>query len=248
MEYGKQVKKRDGSIVQVLLIRSDLNSNFTGSPFHYEKIKAMYRVNKKIYYSLPVSYKDNKIQIEIETGKTSFVEVFIFARGKDSVYTAETSFYLFGKSEKHAEKELPEGKPGPFPIVTILSPAFNYWPQTGCEYRFKINSGKKVRESMEIMAINEYKVSSLTLSGNGEFKYSPPHDRDLDLQGAGAYKSAVIYIREKSGGRIFIRTYTLLFHRSRYGYYNLKSGLFLISGSMVFFFLLVILRRGKRFR
>jgi hypothetical protein len=210
-------------------------------------MKAVYRVNKVKCYSVPVRSLNNKAHIKIKAGKASFIEVCLTVREKDTVYTAETSFYLFGKSGKETERENPADKPVLFPIVSILSPAYNYWPQTGEEYTFKVNSGKDPGKSIKIMAIDKKKISPLNPRGNGEFTYTPPHDRDLDTQSAGAYKGNIIQIKEKRGSRMYKRTYTLLLHRSRYAYLHLKSGLVLVSGTMAFFLSLVIFTRRKKY-
>ncbi len=246
LEYGKQLKNKDGSVVQVLWING--SSKHFYSLFRHSEFKAICRVDKKNCYSLPVLSHDNRALIKIKAGKASFFEVRIFTVMKNAVYTAETSFSLFGQSNKPPEREGLTDQPEDFPAVSILSPLNNYWPQTGRVYRFKLNSGRDTGNYPEIKAVDKGIVLSLEPDSNGEFTCIPPHDRDLDTRGAAAYKNSFIQIKEKRGGRIFRRTYTLLLHRSRDAYHDLKSGLFLVSGSMAFFLFLVIRARGKKNR
>jgi hypothetical protein len=248
LEYGKQLKKKDGTIIQRFWIRSNGGLGKNKALFPPGEMKAVYRVNKEKCYSLPVRSLNSKAYIEIKGGRPSFFEVCLTASDKGTHYTAETSFYLFGKSGEPAERGDPIEKPDIFPIVSILSPVYNYWPQTGQEFTFEVNSEAGPGKTVEIKAVDRGKISNLGPAANGKFIYMPPHDRDLNERGPGAYKGCIIRIKEKRGGRISKRTCTLLLHRSRYAYHDLKPGLYLISGTMAFFLSLVIALRRKKNR
>ncbi len=246
LEYGKQLKNKDGSVVQVLLVRDNGGSKSFNSLSSRGKFKAIYRVDRKNNYSLPLYFDRGRAELRIKSGKTSFFEVRLTACLDGALYSAETSFYLFGKADYLIKRDKLKDIPEHFPIISMHFSADNYWPQTGREYRFKVNS--HTGYIPEIKAIDKKNILSLDLHHSGEFTYTPSHDRDLDKQGSGAYKGSVIYMKEEGGGRIFKRTYTLLLHRSRSAYHDLTSGLFLLSGSIAFFLSLVILARMRKFR
>lgn len=246
IEFKKHVKEKDGSLTQILRIRKSKGlKNRTGLSKFYN-IKAVYNINReKEFYRAPIQYRNNEAEIKITAGKTSFFKVYVFVITETINYIAETSFYVFGSSKNPIHRDILRTELDFLPNLKIIYPEYNYWPQTGQEFKFLLGSDKVNFTVNDAKVIDKGNIETLKLSPDGKFSYIPPSDKLLDLQGISAFKGNILYFRMKSNNKITKLTYTLLLHRSRFANLRLKHGIALFVGTIIFFTFSVLIARKR---
>ncbi len=259
IEYGKQIKERNGSVTQPLSIYygrfPDKKEDVSG----LEDLKVFYTRNKKdengenIFYAVDIE-KDKKTSfVRINSLKTNRFTVVV--KGKRSSgeqeynYLAKTSFFIFGHSPFN-EKEIEPVLSGEISnrLEICIAPEHSGWPQTGNHIKltplFDKNRlcGKKIR-------IADENIDSVDVKTNdeGNFAYTPPDDKKLKRKWLTAYKQTVILLEETKGNTTYKSSYTLLFHRSRFGNRNLFLGRSIFAGTMAVTFIVIAIRR-RRFK
>ncbi|MFH1904202.1 MAG: hypothetical protein ABIK53_01575 [bacterium] len=257
IEYEKQIKEKNGSVTQPLSIHYGRFPDKKGDVSDLEDVKVFYTLNKEdengenIFYGADIE-KDKKTSfVRINSLKTNCVTVIV--KGKRSSgemeynYLAKASFFLFGHSpfkEKEIEPVLSDEIGNRLEIC--IAPEHSYWPQTGDHVKLAPLFDKNPLGKKKIHIADENKNPiDVETNDEGNFVYISSDDKKLRQKGLTAYKQTVILAEETEGNITYKSSYTLLFHRSRFGNRNLILGSSIFAGTMAVTFVIIAIRRRK---
>ncbi|MCP4117727.1 MAG: hypothetical protein GY737_20480 [Desulfobacteraceae bacterium] len=250
LEYGRQINGKNGAVTQVLYINHGRYPKNSVDTANFDELTAFYRVKDQssnkdaIYYRAEIQKIDGKPALKIKACQTALFEVFVRGTIARQSFLAQTSLIMFGHcSEK--EKREPLGRQDEFPFFSLVSPIYNYWPQTGQTFKFVFNpADSAVADATVMVADGNRIVKKIDLSPLN-FDYTPLHDRKLNQKGYDACKENILFVKQ-GGGESFCKTaYTLLLHRSRTAFFNLSSGVALFFLTIIVVSSITLIRRRK---
>ena len=257
IEYGKQIKEKDGSRTQPLFIYYGRFPDKKGDVSELENLRVFYTLNKKnenaenIFYGADIE-KDKKTSfVKVNSLKSNRFTVLV--KGKrnsgeqEYKYFAKASFVIFGHSpfkEKEIEPVLSNEISNRLEIR--IAPEHSGWPQTGNHVKLTplFDKDHLCEKKIHIADENINSVDVKT-SDKGNFVYTPPDDKKLKRKWLTAYKQTVMLVEETKGNTTYKSSYTLLFHRSRFGSRNLVLGSGIFGGTMAVTFIVIAIRRRK---
>jgi len=162
----------------------------------------------------------------VQSGVNVTVDVFARAEIEGRPYFAQTRIILYGRSgetEENRDDEAPD-----LPEFTVRSNGESYWPQTGHEFTFDFK-GEKTDSPLEVRGGRGELLDEIQ-SSEAVYKYTAPHDPDLNLAGRAAFKPLIFVFQINGGGTA---SYTQIVHRPRHGYRNMKAGLGVLTASFL---------------
>ncbi|MBU0478851.1 hypothetical protein KKC91_09835 [bacterium] len=257
VEYGKQIKEKNGSVTQPLSIYYGRFPDRKGDVSGLKDIKVFYTLNKKnengenIFYGADIEEDKKTSFVRINSLKTNCVTVLVKGKrnfkGVECNYLAKASFLLFGHSpfkEKEIEPVLSDEISDRFEIC--IAPEHSCWPQTGNHVKLTplFDKNHLCKKKIHIADENKNPIDVET-NDEGNFVYISSDDKKLRQKGLTAYKQTVILAEETEGNIIYKSSYTLLFHRSRFGSRNLILGGSIFAGTIAVTFIIIAVRRRK---
>lgn len=257
MEYGKQIKERNGSRTQPLSIYHGRFSDRKRNVSELEDLKVFYTRNKKdengenIFYSMNIEKDKKTFFVRINSLKRNRFTVIV--KGKRSFgeqeykYLAKASFVIFGHSPFNMKKIEPVLSDEINNRLEIcIAPEHSGWPQTGRRVKLTPLFDKNPLIKKKIHIADENIASAdVKTNDEGNFIYTPPDDKKLKRKWLTAYKQTVILVEETKGNTSYKTSYTLLFHRSRFGNRNLFLGKSIFAGTAILTFIIIAVRRRK---
>ncbi len=263
IDCAQQSRHKNGALTQYYHIRH--NADIRPNCLDAEDYKVLYRFRirskpkrhpygfdlvtpKDGYYSTPIICDKDGLYFTIKSEGNNIVEVFVVVSCGRKQFLAHVIHPIFGKAphEKPVQKgvaQLPQGLPR-----LRLGPKFSVrsmYMQTGRTYRFEYMSKDSTAKSVSIIE-NQQHMASLTVSDDGTFAYTPPHDPKLDRSGPYDYKQTVVLVEETGAKREYAATQTLLLHRSYTARNRLKPGLMLFGAVFLAVSLIVVFNRKYR--
>jgi hypothetical protein len=183
-------------------------------------------------------------RVAITSDKASFFRLFAFGGLKNRYYVAQADFPGFGNSKVRVEKKpaLPPKKP--MPLIDLLLPKFNYWPQTGQCFTFRLQPDVPVND-IELFVLENGRLRALEINEKKGFSYVPPHDKELRNGNVAAGRQDTIIARITNGNDIYKISYSMLFHRSRTAFLDQKAGFTVFLASALFFCIWVAIKRKR---
>ncbi|MBN2534355.1 MAG: hypothetical protein JXB88_15820 [Spirochaetales bacterium] len=262
IEFGEHHKEKDASVTQELHIYYGSFPDYKTTLLHLDEVKGVYTMNEidtkgdVVYYPLEIIEEKGEVFIRITSHKTNPFTVLIQGeknnKKQKKIYLAKTSFFLFGNSnKKQVESEL-------FTSNTVIkiaenlqihiNPHYSYWRQVDTPVTFNVffDNQKLKKKIVHIIDENDENVfNPITrmTDESGELIYIPPDDRKLRQKGSTAYKQIVIMAEEQKENSIYVSSFTLLLHRSRFKHYNVPVGVIIFSSLLTVFFVLMLLQR-----
>jgi hypothetical protein len=264
IEFGEHHKERDASVTQHLKIYYGSFPDYKTTLFHLDGVKGIYTMNEKdakgeiIYYPLEIMEEKGEASIRITSYKTNPFAVLVQGEknnGKQKkIYLAKTSFFLFGnshKNKKQVESELSSSNTEikiAEDLQIHITPLYSYWRQVDTPVTLNIffDNQKLKKKPVHIIDENDEDVFNPIIrktDESGELIYIPPDDRKLRQKGTTAYKQMVIMAEERKENSIYISSFTLLLHRSRFKHYNVPAGVIIFLSLLIVFFVLILLQR-----
>ncbi|MBN2440338.1 MAG: hypothetical protein JXJ04_03305 [Spirochaetales bacterium] len=267
IEFGEHYKEADGSVTLELHICYGTFPDNKSKVFLPDEVKGVYTMNEKdangkpVFFPLKIMKENDKLFIRITSPKTNPFTVLIQGEknyGKQrKICLGETTFFLFGSSsgnKKQIEPELSGDLPD-FGIVRHLqidiAPYYSYWRQVDTPVTIGISCDNQKLKNKRVFIVDENNEDFLNptikqTDESGEILYIPPDDIKLRQKGTTAYKQTVIIAKEQEENTIFISSFTLLLHRSRFKHYNFIFGVIIFFSLFVIFSVFIIIKR-KRF-
>ena len=259
IEFGKQIKERNGSVTQPLFIYYGRFPDKKETPLKLEALRGFYTLNEKdekgenIFYAVDIERAGEAASIRINALKSNRCTVLVEAKRKfgeiTHIYLAKAPFFLFGhcpSKKKEMEPVLSNGITERLKICTI--PEHSVWPQTGIPVKFVLSFDKSALSGKKINIADENGSSVEVETGKaGKPVYIPPDDERLNRRGKTAYKQIVILAEETRKSTVYKSSYTLLLHPSRFGKRSFRFGISILAATVAIVFVIVGIRR-KNFR
>ncbi len=241
-EYLDLEKEKNGLATQKFELHS--------GGISFDSLVVYYRAgNDKIYYQAKIY--DNIVTISSE--KSSYFTLYALGKNKKGLYIAKTSFCLFGNSQEIPEKHPAVLPDEVMPDIELISPKFNYWPQTGQHFKFKLvtefmpetEKGFAIKELKFVVKENQ-RVIELAPDVNMVFSYVPAHDKELRQKGVSGTRQDIVFVHDETDNAFYQITYTILLHRSRTAFLSKKTGAAVLTGSLLLFLTWIILKRKRK--
>lgn len=245
LSCGEKVKERDGSATIPLEIKFGSYPDCADGLSQLEGLRVFSIIKGKkgadVIAPLQIEEKEGRRIVKATAVKPSSITVLAEARSGQCVYSAETSFSLFGRSLS-SPKERPRADAAPSRRLALsLEPRFDYWPQVGSPLALKCLFDNEPLSSKTLLAHDGARPCV-------EFKgiYTPPEDRELSWRGETAFKEIVFEAQESRDGTLHISTFTRILHRSRTAGLKVAPGVAVFAGSLVASVLLLSMLRRRR--
>ena len=165
-------------------------------------------------------------------------DVFACVEIEGKPYFAQTRFILYGQAGEN-EKDREDQGPG-WPEFTVRSNGEFYWPQTGHEFTLSL-SNEITGDFLEVCN-GQGKLLDEVHNSGGVYKYTAPHDPELNRAGVTAAKPLIFVAGIDEGGTA---TFTQMVHRSRYAFWSIKAGLTVFAAALLLSGLTVMLFRRR---
>ena len=256
VEFGKQIKERNGSVSQPLFIYYGRFPDKKEGILELEDLRGFYTLNEKdeegenIFYTTAIERDKKASFIKINSLQTNCFTVLVVGKrnsgGVRYEYLAKADFILFGHSsvKKKEVKPFVPSKEITRRMEICITPEYYCWRQIGDSVKLTPLFDKGPLGGQEIHLADEtgnYMVIETDKLGN--YIYIPPDDQKLRLKGETAYKQTIILAEKTVENRTHKSSYTLLVHRSRFGNMNLHLGGSILGGTMAMVFIVVVVKR-----
>ncbi len=255
LEYGDAERQKDGSLILEIKIRYGRFPDKITDLAGIENIRAFYHADdeqgKRVPYKSEIHKSRSGYSVIIRSAKTNQYTMRVTARRKNSeqfiYYQAKASFTLFGKSMSQDEgSDIPSDGSIDSLFEINKDPEHYYWPQTGNPLKLSVMF-KNEKLGKQIISVFDENLGHEVLKA-GEEKdctYIPPDDRKLNSMGETAYKQTVLVSNYSEDNDVYISSYTLLLHRSRFGKHEHTPGLILFGSTFAVFLILMIIKRMR---
>ena len=234
-EYLDQARDLNGQVTQNFALR------FNGPELDFLNVYFQQSGEKNLYEAT----LENR-RVAITSIKRSFFRLFAFGGSKNRYYVAQTDFPGFGHSKVKVERTPAIPTKRPMPLIEKMSPKFNYWPQTGQCFTFRLHPNVPTN-GIELSVVENGRLRTLDTDEKSGFSYTPSHDEQLRNGDVKASRQDTIIARLTNGSDIYKISYTLLLHRSRTAFLDQKAGVavFLASASFVGIWIAIKRKRSK---
>lgn len=232
-EYLEQVREMNGQVTQNFALR------FNGPELDF--LDVYFQQNgEATFYEATLENQ----RVAITSDKASFFRLFAFGGLKNRYYVAQADFPGFGNSKVKVERKPAIPSNEPMPLIDLVSPQFNYWPQTGQCFTFKLRQNVPTND-IELFVLEHGRLSALGSYEKKGFSYVPSHGKQLRNAGASAARQDTIIARITNGNDVFKISYAMLLHRSRSAFLDQKSGFAVFLASVFLFGIWVGIKRKR---
>ena len=255
IEFGEQIKEKDGSVTQPLFIYYGRFPDKKGSPLELEVCRAGYTLNRKdkngenIFYPAAFESVNGAVTIRVNAVKSDRYTVLAEAErmfgGARYVYLAKASFFLFGHSPFKRKETKPVLSNEIIERLKIgIVPEHSVWLQTGVPANFVLSFDKSIMAEKKVCIVDENgSFTEMRVDKEGRAVYVSPDDEKLNYRGKTAYKQVVIQTEEIRKNTIFKSSCTLLFHPSRFGKRSFLFGVSILAITIAVVFTIVGIKR-----
>lgn len=186
----------------------------------------------------------------IKAHRPTLFRLWALARTGKNTFVAHTSCVLYGNSRIKAERVIFFPTLHGVPYIEMLFSHQTFWPQTGQEFIFRVNSGTELKsfpapERMTVYSNNG--VIDLKPDDTLRYAYIPAHDRRLRQTSVKAGRNDILFTKLKGTDQNFNLTHTLYVHRSRTAFKKYPIGAVVFGVSFFFFTSWIIFNRKKSF-
>ena len=122
----------------------------------------------------------------------------------------KADFPVFGNSNVKMENQPTIGSMEKMPFIELVSHKFNYWPQTGQPFTFRLNTTVSATDT-KAMVLENGRLSVLNPDEKHIFSYVPGHDKQLRNESAGAARQDIVMAHIAKGNEIYRVSYTVFF-------------------------------------
>jgi len=234
-EYLEQERNINGQVTQNFALR------FNGPELDFLDVYFQ-QIGDATLYEATVENQ----RVAITSCKRSFFRLFAFGGLKNRYYVAQADFPGFGHSEVKVERKPAIPAKKPVPLIDQVSPKFNYWPQTGQCFTFRLKSNDPAN-GIELFVMENGRLKALETDEKKGFSYTPAHDERLRTGNITAARQDTIIARITNGDDITKISYTMLLHRSRTAFLDQKAGfaVFLASAFLIGIWIAIKRKRSK---
>lgn len=183
-------------------------------------------------------------EFTISVHQPSIIHLVAMANTRQTTYIAKTDLTLFGKADTAPMRQTSSQIKTGFPYIELTSPQYNYWPQTGQNFRFSVNAPFDTG-GVELFVWVNGGYGNLESDGNSKFSYVPSHDLRLRKTGHLATRRDILFSHISSGDQVYRLTYTLALHRSRDALNVNLAGWVAFGLSFLLFGGLIMIKRRK---
>jgi hypothetical protein len=180
----------------------------------------------------------------ISSDKASFFRLFALGGLKNRYYIAQADFPGFGNSKVKVEKKPAKTPKEPMPSIDLVSPKFNYWPQTGQCFTFRLQPNIPSND-IELFVLEKGRLRALEPAEKRGFSYVPSHDKQLRSGNVAAGRQDTIIVRITNGNEIYKISYAMLLHRSRTAFLDQKAGFAVFLTPALLFAAWVAIKRKR---
>ena len=232
-EYLELKKEKNGQATQKFVLR------FNGPELDFLDVYFQQNGDAAIYQA-----KVENQRVAISSDKSSLFHLFAFGGYKNRRYVAQTNFILFGNSKVKVKKQPAILPNEPIQLIELVSPKFNYWPQTGQHFTFKLDTNFSAND-VKVFVLENQHLKVLEPDKKMFFSYVPGHDKQLRAASKKAGRQDTIFARITNGKDLYKITYAMFLHRSRTAFLNQDLGVAAFLVSVLFFGIWIAMKRKR---
>jgi hypothetical protein len=232
-EFLEQVREINGQVTQNFSLR------FNGPELDFLDVYFQQSGDATLYEATVENQR-----VAITSDKASFFRLFAFGGLKNRYYVAQADFPGFGNSEVKIEKKPAAAPMGSTPLIDLVSPKFNYWPQTGQRFTFRLQPNVPPN-NIELFVLENGRLRPLEPGEKRGFSNVPSHDKQLRNVNVAAGRQDIIIVRITNGNDIYKISYAMLLHRSRTAFLDHKAGFAVFLAFTLFFATWVAIKRKR---
>nr|NJM04410.1 hypothetical protein [Desulfobacula sp.] len=257
---GEQTRVKNGAVTQRYYVRTDPDTclNCTHGidyqafyQFQTSSKKQPYRfapsLSKEDYYRVPIQCGRDGLYFDITAETNTRIELYVFGTQGSKRLSAKIVHALFGKAPSRESRDRGEVSrlPEDFPDLRLRPSPGIYYMQTGQAYGLDYTGAGAQAGTLSVLENGQH-IEDLSVSPDGGFSYTPPHDPKLDRAGSYEFKETVALVKEITPEGDYITSHTLLLHRSYLGRLRLQPGLALFGATILVFAGITGYYRNKR--